>query len=99
MESVVKKENGTLFISVSGRLDTVTSAELKEKLDAEGYENIDVDFDFKEIEYISSAGLRLVLLLHKQTEETGNKLVIRNVGRVVAEIFRVAGFNKALNIV
>ena len=95
----LKKEESTLFISGSGRLDTVTSAELKEKLEAEGYENVDIDFDFTEIEYISSAGLRLILALQKQTTETGNKLVIRNINKVVAEVFKVAGFNKALTIV
>ena len=99
MQSTVKKENGTLYIAVSGRLDTVTSAELKAKLEEEGYENVDIDFDFTEVEYISSAGLRLVLALQKQATETGNKLVIRNINKVVAEIFRVSGFNKALNIV
>ena len=99
MQSTLKKENGTLCITVSGRLDTITSATLKEDLDKEGYDNVDIDFDFKDIEYISSAGLRLVLALHKQTVETGNKLTIRNINSVVSEIFKVAGFNKALNIV
>ena len=99
MQSTIKKENGVLYIAVTGRLDTVTSAELKTALENEGYENVDIDFDFTNIEYISSAGLRLVLALHKQSTETGNKLVIRNVNKVVAEIFKVAGFNKALNIV
>ena len=99
MNATIKKENGTLYIAVSGRLDTVTSAELKAKLEEEGFENIDIDFDFSGVEYISSAGLRLILLLHKQTNETSNTLVIRNINRVVAEIFKVAGFNKALNIV
>ena len=99
MQATINKENGTLYLVGSGRLDTVTSAELKEKLDQEGFENVDIDFDFTDVEYISSAGLRLVLALHKQATETGNKLVIRNVNKVVAEIFKVSGFNKALNIV
>ena len=99
MQATIKKDENVLYIAVSGRLDTVTSAELKEKLEAEGYESVDIDFDFAEVEYISSAGLRLVLALQKQAMETGNKLTIRNVNKVVTEIFRVAGFNKALNIV
>ena len=99
MQSTIKKENNVLFIAVSGRLDTVTSAELKERLDEEGFENVDIDFDFKEVEYISSAGLRLVLALHKAATESEKKLVIRNANKVVTEIFRVSGFNKALNIV
>lgn len=99
MESTLKKENGTLYVSISGRLDTVTSQELKEKLENEGYENVDIDLDFKDVEYISSAGLRLLLALQRQVMETDNKLVIRNVNKVVTEIFSVAGFNKSFTIV
>jgi len=98
MESTLKKENGTLYVSISGRLDTVTSQELKEKLENEGYENVDIDLDFKDVEYISSAGLRLLLALQRQVMETDNKLVIRNVNKVVTEIFSVAGFNKSFTI-
>ena len=99
MQSQLKKENGTLFIAVSGRLDTVTSMELKKELEAEGYENVDIDFDFTNVAYISSAGLRLILALQKQAMETGNQLVIRNINKVVKEVFSVAGFSKMLNIV
>ena len=99
MEMNIRKENGVLLIAVSGRLDTVTSAELNASLEEEGYEDMDIDFDFTNIEYISSAGLRLVLALQKQAQETGHTLVIRNINKVVAEVFRVAGFNKALTIV
>ena len=99
MELTIKKENGVLSIAGNGRLDTVTSAELNAKLEETGYEDVDIDFDFTGIEYISSAGLRLILALQKQADETGNKLVIRNINKVVAEIFRVAGFNKSLTIV
>ena len=99
MQSTIKKENGVLTIAVQGRLDTVTSAELKAKLDELGYDQVDVDFDFAQVEYISSAGLRLVIALQKQVMETGNRLIIRNINKVVAEVFKVSGFDKALTIV
>ena len=99
MQSTIKKENDVLTIAVQGRLDTVTSAELKAKLDELGYDQVDVDFDFAQVEYISSAGLRLVIALQKQVMETGNRLVIRNINKVVAEVFKVSGFDKALTIV
>ena len=99
MDANLRKENGVLYIAFTGRLDTVTSAELKDKLDEFGYDNVDIDFDFTNIEYISSAGLRLIVALQKQTVETNNTLVIRNRNKGVAEIFKVAGFNKTLNIV
>ena len=99
MQSTIKKGNGVLTIAVQGRLDTVTSAELKAKLDELGFDQVDVDFDFAQVEYISSAGLRLVIALQKQVMETGNRLVIRNINKVVAEVFKVSGFDKALTIV
>ena len=99
MQSTMNQENGVLRLAVSGRLDTVTSAELTEKLDEIDYENVDIEFDFTEVEYISSAGLRLVIALQKQTTETGNKLVIKNINKVVAEVFKVSGLNKVLTIV
>ena len=99
MQSTIQKENGVLTIAVQGRLDTVTSAELKAKLDEVGYDQVDIDFDFTQVEYISSAGLRLVIALQKQVLETGNRLVISNINKVVAEVFKVSGFDKALHIV
>jgi len=99
MQSTIKKENGVLNVAVSGRLDTVTSAELKGKLDEIEYENVDIDFDFTGVEYISSAGLRLVIALQKEATETGNKLVIKNINKVVAEVFKVSGLDKILTIV
>lgn len=99
MQANIKKENGTLFVAVSGRLDTVTSLELNEMLEKEGTSGFDIDFDFTDVEYISSAGLRLILALQRQVMETNNKMVIRNINKVVSEIFSVAGFNKTLKIV
>ena len=99
MKMSIRKEENVLYVAVSGRLDTVTSAELTAKLEEEGYQNVDIDFDFSEVEYISSAGLRLIVALQRQATETGNQLTIRNINKVVAEIFKVAGFNKTLHIV
>ena len=99
METNITKENGVLKIGVTGRLDTVTSLELKNELEKFDVKGVDIDFDFQNVEYISSAGLRLLLALQKQVMETNNKMVIRNVNKVVAGIFSVAGFNKTLNIV
>ena len=60
MEITKKNDNGTLSIKVSGRLDTNTSPELDEslKVDASGVKELRLDF--KDLEYISSAGLRII---------------------------------------
>jgi len=99
MQACIQKENGVLNVAFTGRLDTVTSAELRDELDNVGFENVDVYFDFTNVEYISSAGLRLLIALQKQATETGNKLVLRNVNKIVAEVLRVSGLNKSFTIV
>ena len=99
MEAIIKIENGILHIAPSGRLDTVNSAELKSKVEAVNSNGCDIDIDFTGVEYISSAGLRLLVALQKQVNASGNKMVVRNPNKVVKEIFAVAGFNKALTVI
>ena len=99
MNVVTKVENGTLFIELEGRLDTVTSAELSKELPTEKRAKLDIDFDFAKLQYISSAGLRLLVLFKKEAQATNNKMVIRNINDVVKEIFSVTGFDKILKII
>lgn len=94
-----KVENNTLFIALEGRLDTVTSQELAEALPLEKRNNLDIDFDFAKLEYVSSAGLRLLVLFKKEAQATNNKMVIRNINEVIKEIFSVTGFDKILKII
>ena len=99
MEAVITKNEGTVEIKIMGRLDTVTSAELKEQIDGEDISGLDIELDFTEVEYISSAGLRLLVALQKQANSTENKMVVKNINNVVKEIFKVAGFDKALTVI
>ena len=99
MNVVTRVENGTLFIELEGRLDTVTSQELGNELPTEKRRNLDIDFDFTKLQYVSSAGLRLLVLFKKEAQATNNKMVIRNINDVVKEIFSVTGFDKILKII
>ena len=99
MEISTKEENGTLFIELEGRLDTVTSRELSNALPYEKREKLNIDFNFEKLQYISSAGLRLLILFKKEAQATNNTLVIRNINAVVREIFLVTGFDKILKII
>ena len=99
MEASTRVENGTLFIDLEGRLDTVTSQELGNLLPTEKRANLDIDFNFEKLQYISSAGLRLLVLFKKEAQATNNKMVIRNINEVVKEIFAVTGFDKILKII
>ena len=99
MNVSTRVENGTLFIELEGRLDTVTSQELGNQLPLEKRKDLDIDFDFKKLEYVSSAGLRLLVLFKKEAQATNTKMVIRNINDVIREIFSVTGFDKILKII
>ena len=92
-------KDNTLFIDLEGRLDTVTSQQLGELLPNEKRRNLDIDFNFEKLEYISSAGLRILVLFKKEAQATNNKMVIRNINDVIREIFSVTGFDKILKII
>ncbi|MBQ3934874.1 MAG: STAS domain-containing protein [Clostridia bacterium] len=98
MEAVITKKENVLTVAPRGRLDTVNSASLKEDIDKSEPKGLDILLDFTDVDYISSAGLRLLVALQKQVNETGNKLTVKNPGKVVREVFAISGFNKRLNI-
>ncbi len=99
MQATLKTENGVFLIAPAGRLDTVNSAELRAQIDAENRDGCDIDFDLAGVDYISSAGLRLLVALQKQVNAQGKTLTLRNPNKVVSEVFRVAGVGKVFNIV
>lgn len=86
-----------LNIALSGRLDTTTAPELEGKL-SEVLEGVkDLVFDLKELEYISSAGLRVLLATQKTMNKVGTMKVI-NVAPSVMEVFEITGFVDILTI-
>ena len=98
MEAVFEKKEDTLVISPVGRLDTVSSAELTEQIKEADADDVDIEMNFEEVEYISSAGLRLLVALQRQAKAGDHTLVIRNVNKVVEEVFKISGFNKKFTV-
>jgi anti-sigma B factor antagonist len=97
MEIIIKHDI-ELRVELKGRLDTSTSPMLDNKLKEEEIKEKIVVLDFKDLEYISSAGLRVLLALKKQLEANGKSLEIHNINNVVREVFEVTGFKNILNI-
>ncbi len=91
-----KKDNDTTTISVQGRIDTATSRELEAVVNQEINNCTQLIFDFKELDYISSAGLRILLGARKLMSKRGMKVI--NVNDTVNEIFEVTGFSYILDI-
>ena len=87
----------TLNVALEGRLDTVTAPELEASLkeDLDKAENLVMDFS--KLEYISSAGLRILLSAHKSMAGKGG-MKVKNVNEIVNEVFEVTGFSDILNI-
>jgi anti-sigma B factor antagonist len=87
-------EGNKLLVKVVGRLDTTTAPRLEEELkDLSAVEELVLDFE--QLEYISSAGLRLLLGTHKRMQ--GNMKVLHP-NEMITEIFDVTGFSDILNI-
>jgi len=98
MFNVDKKTEGkNLTLSLYGKLDTTTAPELDEvvKNELNGIEKL--FFDISNLEYISSAGLRVLLAAQKVMAVQGT-MVIRGVGEEIAEIFEVTGFDNIFTI-
>lgn len=97
MEIIKKQEDSTLSVSLIGRLDTTTAptleAELKQSLD--GIETL--AFDFEKLDYISSAGLRVLLSAQKTMNHQG-KMTISRVNPEIKEVFDITGFTDILTI-
>ena len=96
--TISKNQDGNnLVIALEGRLDTTTSPdlekELKESLD--GIESL--TFDLGALDYISSAGLRVLLSAQKTMNKQGD-MVVKNVSEEIMEIFEVTGFSDILTI-
>ena len=88
----------TLTVSLFGDLDSVNSPELDRRLQIEIEGVSELIFDLKDLEYVSSAGLRVFLSMQKRMKTQGT-MEIRNVNEEVMGIFKVTGFVKLLNIV
>lgn len=95
---ITKKNDGTkLSVSVSGRLDTTTAPKLESEVGSSLDGITSLVFDFKNLEYISSAGLRVLLAMQKIMNKQG-KMKIINANETVIEIFEVTGFIDILTV-
>lgn len=96
--TITKNQNGTaLEIALEGRLDTMTAPDLEAELNKSMGGAESLVLDFAKLDYISSAGLRVLLSAHKTMSAKGGMKVI-NVNEIVQEVFEVTGFSDILVI-
>ena len=87
-----------LVLAVEGRVDTITSQELEQAINEETGTYNSLTLDFEKLEYISSAGLRVLIATQKKLKKEDIPLEIINVNETIKEIFRMSGFDKVLTI-
>lgn len=98
MEYKIDKDGSKVNISVEGRVDTTTAPQLEEAILPELDGATDVNMDFANLEYISSAGLRLLLMLQKKMNAASGTFTILNVNDFVMEVLEMTGFKDILTI-
>lgn len=99
MTTTVSKQEDRVFVTLAGELDTAASQQVGEDLaPVYCYENCDVYIDCKDLTYISSSGLRLLLSIYKFTRRTGHKAVLAHVNSDIQDVFIVSGFMQLFTI-
>ena len=93
--SITEMDTCVLF-SVEGYLDMTTASPFEEALMPYLAVEKNFVFDFSELEFISSAGLRVVLRAQQTLEETGRTITVRNSNEEVMEVFEIVGFDEFL---
>lgn len=91
-----QQDDGCLTVKVEGRLDTNTSPELEAELQLDGVK--EVAFDFSALEYISSAGLRVLMTVHKSMAASGGAMKILHPNAMVRGVFEITGLDSVFAV-
>ena len=87
-----------LVLDLEGRLDTTTAPQLENELKVSLYDIKELTLDMENLEYLSSAGLRVLLSAQKQMQKQQGNMVIVNVNEIIMEVFEVTGFVDIITI-
>ncbi len=97
MNIIKNRTDDKLVVALEGRLDTMTAPELENDIKPALDGVKELTFDMAKLDYISSAGLRIILAVQKIMNKQGSMKII-NANEMVMEIFEVTGFSEILNI-
>lgn len=93
LQLTAKKEGRALSIALSGEVNTATAPQLKNILDAELPESDEVTFDFQHCDFVSSAGLRILLATFKTLRARKGKMKLTNIGPNFREVLNITGLD------
>ncbi|HHU12780.1 MAG TPA: STAS domain-containing protein [Clostridiaceae bacterium] len=97
MDIVKQRDGDVLTVKVAGRLDTTTAPELETELAGSLDDVTGLVLDFKNLDYLSSAGLRVLLATQKQMNRQGS-MTVKHVNDVIMDVFDITGFSSILTI-
>jgi len=99
MEIIQEKKDNIKIFTVKGRLDSNTSSEFENQIYSAIENGLNrMVFNLEELDYISSAGLRVILKTTKELKQSDGKMVLCSLQDYVTEVFEIAGFDRYLNI-
>lgn len=98
MKIELQRDGSSLVIKLDGRLDTSTAPQLQEIVEKELHDVTNLQIDMEQLEYVSSAGLRVLLFASKKMKAKQGNISACHVGEDVMEVFEITGFNDILNI-
>ena len=96
MDIRIKNDNHSAVVALSGRLDTVSAPVLESRIKDLIDDVEELIFDFCDLDYISSSGLRILLFTQKKM--ISKKMIVRNVRKEIMDIFEISGFAEILRI-
>lgn len=98
MKITEKKDGEKLTLILYGRLETVTAPQLQEVVDSGLGGVLHLQIDMESLEYVSSAGLRVLLSAGKKMKAAGGTMLITGANEDIREVFKITGFDTILNI-
>lgn len=99
MDVKITKQDSKTLVTLTGRLDTTNAEQFQADITPLMEDsNPDIEFDCTDMEYTSSQGLRLFLMLQKTVSSKGGKMVLKNMRPQVKEVFDITGFSNIITI-
>lgn len=94
MKTIIEELDEKILVTMNGSLDTAAAIETEQTMKPITAEEVDKDIviECKELEYIASSGLRILLDVLKKTKAKGHKVILRNVNDDIKNVFKITGF-------
>ncbi len=89
----------TLNIALEGNIDIKTSSDLETEINSKIDQVTEINFDFAKLEFLTSAGLRVLLAAQQEIDDKGGTMTLKNVNDEIMDVFNLTGFVDVLTIV